>query len=188
MVNSQAVGIIDDLRRIECRDDLPQIMHAHGCFDSAAEIGVCLGVNLAHYYSFHPHLLVGVDLWEGKYSLRRKLYFSEKTMDDIRINCPGVVLKRGISWEVASEFPDDTFDLVYIDACHRYESVTKDIEAWWPKVKPEGVFAGHDYTKRHPGVIKAVDEFISQNSLELIITIEGTGRRHGDKTWLVVKQ
>jgi len=35
----------------------------------------------------------------------------------------------------------------------------KDLEAWWPKVKTGCYFAGDDYTKGHPGVQKAVQEF-----------------------------
>ncbi len=55
--------------------------------------------------------------------------------------------------------PQATFDVVFIDAMHTYESVLEDIKRWWPRVRPGGVFAGHDY--RHgdfPGVEKAFDE------------------------------
>ena len=51
------------------------------------------------------------------------------------------------------------FDMIFLDAMHTYEDVKADIERWWPRVRPGGVMAFHDY--RHlafPGVEKAVDE------------------------------
>jgi predicted O-methyltransferase YrrM len=58
----------------------------------------------------------------------------------------------------AAEFADGSLDFVFIDAAHDYESVTADIRAWAPKVKPDGVLAGHDYQADWPGVVKAVEE------------------------------
>jgi hypothetical protein len=52
-------------------------------------------------------------------------------------------------------------DFVFIDACHDYEAVKRDIMAWLPKVT--GVIAGHDYTADYPGVEKAVDEIFGHD-------------------------
>lgn len=62
------------------------------------------------------------------------------------------------SWDAASHFEDKSLDFVFLDADHVYESISKDIEAWLPKIKPGGILAGHDYVPIHPGVIQAVDE------------------------------
>mmetsp|Transcript_17190 Transcript_17190/g.37296 ORF Transcript_17190/g.37296 Transcript_17190/m.37296 type:complete len:322 (-) Transcript_17190:434-1399(-) len=82
----------------------------------------------------------------------------------------------------ASKFmEDDYFDYVYLDARHDYCAVKEDIEHYWPKVRPGGILAGHDYIdaqyaidklgdagdwsvcedgSNHPGAVKgAVDEF-----------------------------
>ena len=177
--------MIESLRQVVRREDIPPILRRYGRFDFVAEIGVCDGKHLTYMHGFNPHMLVGVDLWEGKYAGHR---LGEDMMKKIRADCPGVVLKRGISWEMATEFPNRMFDYVYIDAAHDYESVAKDIEAWWPKVKPEGVFAGHDYAeceRNNFGVIEAVDEFVAREHLELIVTRRGTRRKY--KTWLTVK-
>ena len=63
---------------------------------------------------------------------------------------------RLLSVEAASLFPDEYFDMVYIDAFHSYEAVTQDIRAWLPKVKIGGILGGHDYNQR--GVRRAVNE------------------------------
>jgi len=62
------------------------------------------------------------------------------------------------------------FQFVYIDGCHLYESVKKDLEAWWLLVEDGGILAGHDYDKTHPGVIRAVDEFAVKHGLTVYLT------------------
>lgn len=42
-------------------------------------------------------------------------------------------------------FDDYSLDFVYIDANHTYESVKDDINLWYPKVKINGIIAGHDF-------------------------------------------
>lgn len=62
------------------------------------------------------------------------------------------------SIEAAKIFPEQYFDLVFIDADHEYEPVLRDIKFWAPLVKPGGLLTGHDYNRTHPGVVKAVSE------------------------------
>ena len=59
--------------------------------------------------------------------------------------------------EAAKYFNDEEIDVIFLDAGHSYEAVKKDIEAWLPKMKPNGIMAGHDYTAWE-GVNKAVTE------------------------------
>jgi predicted O-methyltransferase YrrM len=66
---------------------------------------------------------------------------------------------QGRSWEVATRFSGyPIFDYVMLDADHAYESISRDIAAWWPKVRPGGILAGHDYSAEFPGVLQAVTE------------------------------
>lgn len=65
---------------------------------------------------------------------------------------------KGWSDECAKQFDDESFELVFIDADHSEEWVLRDIAAWLPKVRPDGILAGHDYgSSRYPGVKKVVD-------------------------------
>lgn len=77
-----------------------------------------------------------------------------------------VTAHRDFSTNVAPSFPDGTLDWVFIDGLHSYDGVKADLEAFAPKVKPDGFILGHDYAKHHTaremgfGVVKAVDEFV----------------------------
>ena len=48
----------------------------------------------------------------------------------------------------ASNYKDQSLDFVYVDADHSHDAVVADIEKWLPKVKVNGVLAGHDYKSR----------------------------------------
>jgi glycosyltransferase involved in cell wall biosynthesis len=71
----------------------------------------------------------------------------------------------GDSAESASQFEDGSMDFIFIDAAHDYDSVVKDLAAWWPKLKEGGIFAGHDYPWHE--VEKAVNEHASANGYEV---------------------
>jgi len=49
------------------------------------------------------------------------------------------------------------FDFVFIDGCHDEEFIRRDIEYYYPLVKPGGFFGGHDYGLAE-GVTKTVDK------------------------------
>ena len=67
----------------------------------------------------------------------------------------------------AIRYIPDNLDYVFDDGNHDYEFIKQDIELYYPKVKPGGIFGGHDYCFGYPGVIKAVDDFVDDNGLFL---------------------
>jgi len=73
-------------------------------------------------------------------------------------------IRTGVSWEVANEFPNESFDMVYIDASHKYSSVIRDIRAWMPKVKVGGILAGHDYNTNWNGNNQHTDDEVSETT------------------------
>lgn len=102
-------------------------------------------------------------------------------------NLPNASILRKTGLEAAEMFEKNSIDFVYIDGDHTYDFVSKDIAAWWPKVRDGGILSGHDYTPGNPrkghvyGVIEAVDEFAAREGL----TVQKTDEEYA--TWWVVK-
>ena len=69
-----------------------------------------------------------------------------------------VIPLRMTSVKAAANFGDGSLDFVFIDAAHDYDSVSADLRAWLPKVRPGGMIAGHDH--EHGPVIHALSEQI----------------------------
>ena len=59
-----------------------------------------------------------------------------------------VTMVQGLSVASAARFPDNYFDFIYIDALHTYNATKDDMDAWWPKLRPGGLFAGDDFGDR----------------------------------------
>jgi hypothetical protein len=76
---------------------------------------------------------------------------------------------KGCTWESASLFEDESVDFVFVDGDHSEEGVSRDIEAWWPKLKKTGIMAGHDYNREsvHAAVKKAFNVYESLGNFML---------------------
>lgn len=77
-------------------------------------------------------------------------------------NLTGVLV--GKSWDLARTFADKAVYFCFIDAGHSYNAVKLDLEAWYPKMRDDGIFCGHDWYSG-PGVRKAVIEFAEKHGL-----------------------
>jgi hypothetical protein len=144
-----------------------------------AELGILHGesipillnnLNVKEYY--------GIDLFDcyeenkdGSHELMKnhgtqifnKLMDSYKT--DERVN-----IIKDYTNKAVSQFNDNFFDLIFIDAGHEYEQVSEDIKLWYPKMKTHGIFSGDDFF--HPPVQKAVVEFNNIYNLKLYNSVE----------------
>ena len=49
------------------------------------------------------------------------------------------------SLDAVKHFADESLDVVFVDGAHDYDSVTADINAWFPKLKPGAFMAGDDF-------------------------------------------
>src|SRR5690242_1977669 len=141
-----------------------------------AEIGVEKGIYASILLHFlEPTKFYLIDCWEHQDPL---LYIDgknleaeaqEKIYQHIQAKFgsdPRVEITRKYSEQAAEQFPEEFFDLIYIDANHSYEAVKQDIALWWPKLKKGGTLAGHDYLIFEPfGVVPAVNEFLHAHDL-----------------------
>lgn len=149
------------------------------------EVGCYRGELSAALLKHRPQLhLTMVDPWaapspESRYlksgdrAARELATKSESIYKDAIANTAFAVERRTIvreySQAAAKLLENQLFDLVFIDADHTYESVCADLQAWYPRVRPNGWFSGHDYRQKPPqfGVKSAVDEFAASRGLSI---------------------
>ncbi len=80
--------------------------------------------------------------------------------------CDIMVVEQGQSHERIAAYPDDFFDILYIDAGHTYDDVRRDAAASVGKIKHDGLLVFNDYTlydhlgQAPYGVVQAVNELI----------------------------
>jgi len=136
-------------------------------FTIGAEIGCAIGATTSRLLSACPDLILyAVDLWgvipeevrDNNYDTWDFTEVRKQFDNSIKPYRDRVHIMPGISWEIALQFKDRTLDFIFIDAAHNYESVKKDILAWTPKLKDNGIITGHDF--EFPGVEKALKELI----------------------------
>lgn len=163
---------------IYTRNDLGLLLNALN-FVEVAEIGVQRGLFSKTILSkwTKGHLTL-IDSWEN---MHEKDYTdisnvsNEKHEDNFRITLNNIdpyidrcTVIKGFSNTVYKEFSDEYFDLVYLDANHKYESVYEDISLWINKVKSGGYICGHDYLdgdlpEGKFGVKSAVKDFFKKD-------------------------
>ena len=160
---------------IKCREQFGHLLNCHQLLGDAIEIGSLRGdFTIDILSTWHGRCLHVVDPWieypefiETKIGNLSEAYkvFTERTSvfsDRIKIH-------RAMSSDAVNDFADGSVDFVYIDGNHSYKFVRSDLGLYWPKLRPGGIFAGHDYESIGPwvhDVRKAVDEFAIEHDLE----------------------
>jgi hypothetical protein len=188
------------INRVPSRDELPALLNARALGGRGAEIGVKLGKYSDELLSnWDGEELVSVDPWlsadPDDYVDRSNVSqdefdrFYEETKKRLGRFGSRSTIWRMTSVEAAAKVPDHSFDFVYIDARHDYESVKEDLEAWCAKVRPGGILAGHDYVdgdlpQGEFYVKSAVDEFFAEREIHVHST-EGPSAVEMFPTWIV---
>lgn len=140
---------------------------------TGAEVGVEFGRTSRMLLAYFPSLrLTMVDNWQvGDRRQRRETERAARRRT--RNYSDRRFIIRGDSAQVGAALPDDWYDFVFLDADHRYESVKRDLEAWWRKVAPGGLLVGDDYHGRNEkrglgwGVGRAADEWSQANQVPI---------------------
>ncbi|KAK3252098.1 hypothetical protein CYMTET_38591 [Cymbomonas tetramitiformis] len=139
------------------RGQVPALLNEEG-FKVGVELGVDSGMFskfiLMHWKTCEKHYMV--DLWaplddtykDGTNNVQTKEHHdlryetAQKNVEEF----PGKYkILRNSTVEAVKYFEDESVDFIYIDARHDYMSVKEDLELWYPKIRPGGIIAGHDY-------------------------------------------
>jgi len=133
------------------RNDLAVLFAEFG-FKLGVEVGVEKGVYSEILLKVNPGLsLHGIDPLLVYKNYREHIHQDEMDtfLDEILERTSGCdyTFHRSFSLDAVKEFPDESFDFVYIDANHDFQNTTNDIAEWSKKVKVGGIVSGHDYRR-----------------------------------------
>jgi predicted O-methyltransferase YrrM len=117
-----------------------------------AEIGNYHGLSLS--YIFDICRANGTTIYAIDINTQEELKENLKNWN----NVDTVKTFEGDSVDISNNFEDGFFDLVFLDGCHDYDYVMREIPAWKPKVKSGGMLCGHDYSIALKGVKRAVEK------------------------------
>lgn len=152
----------------------------------AAMIGIQYGAFERKIGEDYHGVIHCVDLWQDA-----AIYeIAKQNLCNHAANHATYYLHKKDSLEAAKFFKDGELDFVYIDANHFFNEVLFDMDAWFPKVRSGGIFAGHDYTMGKDIEVKeAVDKWMGEKGFTFNITdspldcFEGTPY----PTWWMIK-
>lgn len=169
------------LRNCQFAIDRYQALKNLGEQERIAEIGVLAG-DLSEWFmrNLNPKEMHMIDLYNcadfpgrDRFTKRKhESFVKERFINEIESG--QAIIKKGISWDVMAHYPNDYFDLIYIDAAHDYASVKKDLEASLNKVKEGGYIVMNDYimydhlASTKYGVVQATNEFCVKHGWEFL--------------------
>jgi hypothetical protein len=84
---------------------------------------------------------------------------------------PSVEVLRLDIAEASERFDDGSVDIIYLDGSHTYEYVLRDLNLWFPKLSPGGLFICNDFYEssisamQNMGVIPAVQTFAKRQKI-----------------------
>lgn len=184
------------------RHELPDLLNRRGLEGKGFEIGVRRGIfSEVLLRSWRCRTLISVDPWleapsdeymdASNVGQAEHERFYQETVKRLEKFGDRSEIWRMTSLDAAARVAPQSLDFVYLDARHDYESVKEDLTHWLPKIRPGGVFAGHDYAdglRREGlfGVKSAVDEFFGERGLRVEQTYVEPGTTAGPpRSWVV---
>src|SRR5215218_5689654 len=172
---------------VATRDELPVMLNERGLLGCGVEVGVKEGIFSAHLLSgWRGCHLISVDPWQEDAAeayvdianVEQRVHdgFYQDTVRRLTPFGARSTIWRTTSTEASRLIPHHSLDFAYLDARHDYDSVIEDLEAWFDKVRPGGILAGHDYLDGHfPagvfGVRSAVDSFFAARGISVYPTM-----------------
>ena len=133
------------------------------------EVGVLFGYStLVMIIAKHPRKkLISIDKFRWNPSaLTPEMHYdlAKEILKEAIEKCSTQLLKID-KVEFYEKYSGRSPSLVFFDADHSYEGTLEDL--LWAKEVKANIIAGHDYSSKHPGVIKAVREVFADVSLDV---------------------
>lgn len=159
------------------RNKIHNLLKAHDC-KIGAELGVDRGefsyiLNSKHKFAE----FYSIDRWSDHHTPEHYLSVLKKLQ---KLN---VYTLRCTFDEAAPLFEDNYFDFIYIDGYAKYgQENGQTLDIWYDKVKPGGIFSGHDYHEKWQKTKDAVDTFCKKHNKSIQLTTEDSY-----PTWWFVK-
>jgi len=147
------------------RDNLGKLLNKQNLTNLAVEVGTHQGAYANRFLQqWEGKKLYCIDPWTipKGYEKQAKMLMGQGENRDrdfelakriATIHKPRMELIKDISENAVKRFEDNSLDFVYVDGDHLLPAVTLDFKIWFPKVKPGGVFAGHDIVSARKGVL-----------------------------------
>lgn len=172
------------MRAITCGKDYPDHRNnlstwanEHGLLNTGMEMGVAAGGYSRLFLSqwkglrlflVDPMVQFPPEVCPDSFDWKTCAENMDSVRDLVR-NDPRAVFLRAFSPEIAVLIPDHSLDFIYIDGNHTHLAVAKDVEAWWPKVRPGGMFSGHDWNPDRPdfGIKDVVGQWAKERDLPI---------------------
>jgi len=79
-----------------------------------------------------------------------------------------ITLLKGDTSEMPCLFTEESIDLLFVDTEHVSGQIRKEIGQWYKLLRKDAVIIFHDYTVFWPGVVEAVNDFVSRGILNMI--------------------
>jgi predicted O-methyltransferase YrrM len=147
-VKLQFIKLSESIKSIKINDRFQfGVMLEQLKFKSMIEIGVQSGVFanevLSKWPSFEKYF--GIDHANIKQIEQDKKYLSTLNLLSNKYGSDKIKLIRNYSTNAVVLFHDESIDFIYVDARHDYCGVYEDLNNYYPKLKCNGIMAGHDY-------------------------------------------
>jgi len=177
------------------REQFADLCNLMGLTGEAVEVGVLSGEYSSSFLArWRGKRLYSVDPWCYQPDWRDPVnqaeayaVYEQNARTRLMLFGERSVIIKDTSVNAAAKIPAASLDFVYIDGRHDYAAVMVDLVAWWAKMRPGGIFAGHDYMQidlpdRVIEVRKAVDDFFGSKGYAVRVT----GEPRYKSWWVIV--
>jgi trans-aconitate methyltransferase len=125
------------------------------------ELGVAAGKLAELLADRNPRMrYLGIDRWSDHHDEAEMWQACERIKKHLTEDAFQLVRSTFADW--LPLVPNNYADLIYIDGyAHTGQEGGQTMRDWWPKLKPGGIFAGHDYDREYyPQTFCAVNNFV----------------------------